>query len=188
VGERIDGEFRASVMPTATSPVEAAANAQLQWTMESNDREIERKYLLRGLPKGIAAFPSVEIDQGYIPGIHVRERVRRVRDGEIVSYVRTIKLGTGIHRFEFEEPAPEAFFDAVWPLTEGHRIRKRRYRVPCDGFEWEVDEFLDRPDLVLAEIELDDVNERPDPPAEIAAVIVREVTDELEFGNYRLAK
>jgi CYTH domain-containing protein len=176
-------------MPTASSPVEAAGRAQLQWTMESNDREIERKYLLRGLPKGIAAFRSVEIDQGYIPGVRVRERVRRVRDGEIVSYVRTIKVGTGIHRFEFEEPTTEAFFAAVWPLTEGYRIRKRRYRVPCDeGFEWEVDEFLDRADLVLAEIELDDENERPDPPEEIGAVIVREVTDELEFGNYRLAK
>jgi CYTH domain-containing protein len=156
--------------------------------MESNDREIERKYLLRGLPKGIAAFPSVEIDQGYIPGVRVRERVRRVRDGEIVTYVRTIKVGTGIHRFEFEEPTTEAFFAAVWPLTDGHRVRKRRYRVPCDGFEWEVDEFLDRPDLVLAEIELDDVSERPDPPPEIEAVIVREVTDESEFGNFRLAK
>lgn len=156
--------------------------------MESNDREIERKYLLRALPQGIASHPSLEIEQGYIPGLRVRERVRRILDGEAVSYVRTIKLGTGIHKFEFEEPATEAFWNAVWPLTEGHRIRKRRYRVPCDGFEWEVDEFLDRTDLVLAEIELDDVSERPAPPAAIAAVIVREVTDEPGFSNYRLSK
>src|SRR5262245_16546202 len=156
--------------------------------MESTDREIERKYLLRALPQGIAGFPSAEMDQGYIPGLRVRERVRRIREGEAVTYVRTIKLGTGIHRFEFEESTTESFFDAVWPLTEGHRIRKRRYRVPCDGFEWEVDEFLDRANLVLAEIELDDESERPAPPELIAAVIVREVTDEPEFSNYRLSK
>lgn len=120
--------------------------------MNVNDKEIERKYLLRGLPEGISQYPSHEIDQGYIPGARVRERVRRIRDGDIVTYIRTIKLGNGIERWEFEEPATEEFFTAVWPLTEGKRVKKRRYRVPSDAGEWEVDEFLDRPDFFLAEI------------------------------------
>jgi len=156
--------------------------------MEVNHREIERKYLLRALPEGITRFPTQEIDQGYIPGTTVRERVRRIRDGDAVSYVRTIKLGTGIEKFEFEEATSEAFFTAVWPLTEGRRVHKRRYRVPGDGGEWEVDEFLDRPSFYLAEIELAHRDERPEPPPLIAAVIVREVTDELGFSNYRLSK
>ena len=122
--------------------------------MSNEDREIERKYLLRALPHGVAAHPAVEIDQGYIPGIKVRERVRRISAGALVRYVRTIKVGTGMNRFEFEEESSEEFFATVWPLTQGHRLRKRRYRVPGVSGVWEVDEFLDR-ELVLAEIELD---------------------------------
>lgn len=156
--------------------------------MNVDDKEIERKYLLCGLPEGIQAFPSQEIDQGYIPGSQVRERVRRIRDGDTVSYVRTIKLGRGIERWEFEEPTTEQFFAAVWPLTEGKRVYKRRYRVASEAGEWEIDEFLDRPDFYLAEIELGHASERPTPPAIIAAVIVREVTDEPGFSNYRLSR
>lgn len=156
--------------------------------MNVNDREIERKYLLRGLPEGITRYPSQEIDQGYIPGTQVRERVRRIRDGDSVRYVRTVKLGTGVERWEFEEPTTEQFFTAVWPLTEGRRVRKRRYRVPSPSGEWEIDEFLDRPNFYLAEIELAHASEQPTPPPEIAAVIVRDVTDEPDYSNYRLAR
>lgn len=160
--------------------------------MNPNDREIERKYLLRALPDGVERYPSTEIDQGYIPGERVRERVRRIVDGTgAITYVRTIKLGAGIEKWEFEEAATRQFFDAVWPLTLGHRVRKRRYRVPAAGGfdgEWEVDEFLDRPNFYLAEIELTHADQRPEPPPEIAAVIVREVTGVTGFSNYRLSR
>ena len=119
--------------------------------MSNEDREIERKYLLRALP---------------------HERVRRISAGALVRYVRTIKVGTGMNRFEFEEDSSEEFFATVWPLTQGHRLRKRRYRVPGASGVWEVDEFLDR-ELVLAEI---------------AAVMDREVTDDPAFSNYKLSR
>src|ERR1051326_3701174 len=152
--------------------------------MGANEKEIERKYLLRGLPAGVESFASFEIDQGYLPGVCVRERVRRIDDRGSLRYVRTIKVGTGMERFEFEEDTTQAFFDAVWPLTEGHRVRKRRYHVPSDGLVWEIDEFLDREGLYLAEIELSHVDQAPTPPREIAAVIVREVTNAPSFSNY----
>lgn len=155
--------------------------------MSNEDREIERKYLLRALPAAVAAHPAVEIDQGYIPGITVRERVRRISAGALVRYVRTIKVGTGMNRFEFEEDASEEFFATVWPLTQGHRLRKRRYRVPGVTGTWEVDEFLDR-ELVLAEIELTHEDQVVEVPAEIAAVMDREVTDDLTFTNYKLSR
>src|SRR5205085_487786 len=113
-------------------------------------------------------------------------RMREDADGS-VRYIRTVKLGSGIERFEFEEDTTDVFFAAVWPLTEGRRIRKRRYRVPGDGGVWEVDEFLDR-DLVLAEIELTSVDQHIEPTPEIAAVIIREVTGEPAFSNYKLAR
>ena len=92
-----------------------------------------------------------------------------------------------MNRFEFEEDAPEEFFAAVWPLTLGHRVRKRRYYVADAGVTWEVDEFLDR-ELVLAEIELESEDQHIDIPASIASVLVREVTDEQGFSNYRLSR
>jgi CYTH domain-containing protein len=156
--------------------------------MAANGREIERKFLLRGLPAGVAQHPSFVIDQGYIPGTAVRERVRRTQAGTTLRYFRTIKVGTGIERFEFEEETTDTFFVAVWPLTEGHRVRKRRYNVPAGERMWEVDEFLDRDGLVLAEIELERADEPVTPPADIAAVIVREVTDEPAFSNYKLSR
>src|SRR6516162_1291802 len=112
--------------------------------MAANGREIERKYLLRALPADVSRHPSILIDQGYIPGATVRERVRRTQSGATLRYFRTIKVGTGMERFEFEEETTDTFFVAVWPLTEGYRIRKRRYNVPAGDRVWEIDEFLDR--------------------------------------------
>lgn len=155
--------------------------------MAANGREIERKYLLKDLPAGIADHPSVEIDQGYVPGTTIRERVRRMVSADGVRFVRTVKLGSGLDRLEFEEETTRDFFDAVWPLTRGKRVRKRRYLVPAPGGLWEIDDFLDR-ELVLAEFEMESVDQRVEVPAFVQAVLVREVTDEPDYGNFRLAK
>jgi len=175
-------------MPVASGAVEAVSLAVYNPLMAANGREIERKYLLRGLPADVSQHAFVLIDQGYIPGTAVRERVRRTQDGSTLRYFRTIKVGTGIERFEFEEETTDTFFVAVWPLTEGHRIRKRRYMIPNGERTWEIDEFLDRDALVLAEIELERADEPVTPPPAIAAMIVREVTDEPGFSNYRLSR
>jgi CYTH domain-containing protein len=160
---------------------------QLDKNAEPTGREIERKYLLSALPAGIAELRSVEIDQGYLPGTRIRERIRRIRDGASTRYVRTIKTGAGVERLEFEEDTTEAFFDTVWPLTAGRRVHKRRYVARLAGADWEIDEFLDRT-LALAEIELTRADEPVEMPAVIASVLVREVTDEPSFTNYHLAR
>ena len=92
--------------------------------------EIERKYLLRGRPPAVEHARSVEIDQGYLPGGEIRERIRRIRDSGGFKFVRTLKAGLGIERIEIEEETTEQFFLAVWPLTRGCRVQKRRYDVP----------------------------------------------------------
>jgi len=150
------------------------------------DREIERKYLIEGLPDRAAAAPSVEIVQGYLPGTKILERIRRIRQAGENRFVRTIKLGRGVSRIEIEEPMTKQLFDALWPLTAGRRIHKRRYLVPDGDFTWEIDEFLDQP-LVLGEIELPD-ERHPTIPEWLAPHVTREVTDEPEFTNSRLAR
>ena len=155
--------------------------------MATNDREIERKYLLRALPLEVRSARTLEIDQGYLPGTRINERIRRSREGSNVKYFRTIKTGQGIARFEVEEETKETFFLAVWPLTRGARVQKRRYLMPEGDVTWEIDEFLDRDGLWLAEVELRDVDQVVDIPRWLSVVMDREVTDDPSYTNHALA-
>jgi len=155
----------------------------------ADDREIERKYLLNGLPPRVAGAESIEIDQGYIPGERIGERIRRsTMSTGGVKYFRALKAGSGIERMEIEEEASEEFFHAVWPLTRGARVWKRRYLVPDRDVVWEIDEFLDRRELWLAEVELERVDQEVTVPEWLAPFLVREVTTERGYSNRALAK
>ena len=150
--------------------------------------EIERKYLLRALPERVRSAPSIEIDQGYIPGDRIRERIRRSKSGDGTRFYRTLKAGAGIQRMEIEEESTVKFFEAVWPLTRGARVMKRRYLVPDRDVVWEIDEFLDRSGLWLAEVELERVDQAVIIPEWLAPLVERDVTDEAEYTNRALAR
>ncbi|HXY30229.1 MAG TPA: CHAD domain-containing protein [Gemmatimonadaceae bacterium] len=149
--------------------------------------EIERKYLLSAVPGAATRGECAEIEQGWIPGERVAERLRRVRDTRGEHWYRTVKLGAGITRIEIEEEMSQELFEALWPVTEGRRVHKQRYRVRDGDVVWEIDRFLDR-GLVLAEVELRDQSQAPSPPEWLAPHVVREVTGEPEFVNLNLAR
>ena len=148
--------------------------------------EIERKYLLRELPALPDDATASEIEQGYVPGDRVLERLRSVRSGATTRYYRTIKSGDGVTRTEIEDEIDAELFARMWPLTEGRRLRKRRYAVNGPEQTWEIDEFLDR-DLALAEVELTKADEAVDLPGWLASAVVRDVTGEIEYANATLA-
>jgi CHAD domain-containing protein/CYTH domain-containing protein len=150
------------------------------------EREVERKFLLRRLPPVAEAGRVLEIEQGYLPGTRLIERVRRVRSERGVELVRTLKTGGGLARLEIEEPVTPELFGRLWPLTEGRRVHKRRYRMPDGGLTWEIDRFLDR-DLVLAEVELGRESREVTFPAWLAPHVDREVTDDEAYSNLHLA-
>jgi CHAD domain-containing protein/CYTH domain-containing protein len=150
------------------------------------DREVERKFLLTGLPTLPGAGSPVEIEQGYLPGERLIERVRRIRSDEGEELIRTVNEGSGLTRLEVEEPVSADVFDRLWPLTEGRRLRKRRYRIPDGDLTWEIDEFLDR-DLVLAEVELAGRPVDVEVPAWLQPHVDREVTEDEAYSNLRLA-
>jgi CYTH domain-containing protein len=147
--------------------------------------EIERKFLIDHVPSDLEAHPSSQIDQGYIAiteeGVEVRIRSYGPR-----AFL-TIKSGGGEVRLEEEFEIEKRRFRALWPLTEGRRICKRRYRIPTDGgatIELDVYEGA-LSGLVTAEAEFD---------SEAAAAaftpppwIGREITDERAYKNQRLA-
>ena len=148
--------------------------------------EVERKYLLRSLPHLLREAPYAEIEQGWLPGERLLERVRRVRkDGRETLY-RTVKLGKGVSRVEVEEETTPELFAVLWPATQARRVRKRRYAVADGGHTWEVDLFEGR-DLVLAEVELPSPDTPVTLPAWLAPYVVREVTDEPAYVNANLA-
>ncbi|HEU4563418.1 MAG TPA: CHAD domain-containing protein [Gemmatimonadaceae bacterium] len=149
--------------------------------------EIERKYLLSAFPPEAERGEVQEMAQGYIPGTRLAERVRRVRENGEERWFRTIKLGLGMARLEVEEETTRAIFDGLWPLTEGHRVRKTRFVIPDGALAWEIDRFDDR-DLVLAEVELPATDTAVDPPEWLRPYIVREVTGEAAYQNINLAR
>lgn len=150
--------------------------------------EIERKYLLRSCPPAARAVPPVRIEQGWIPGQALKERLRRrmAPDGTITCW-RTVKLGPAEARVEVEETCPPELFASLWELTKQARVRKDRYVVPHGAHTWEIDVFLDR-ELVLAEVELGDVNEAVTLPPWLAPYLERDVTGEPAYFNAVLAR
>jgi len=148
--------------------------------------ERERKYLLSGLPDFVRSAPATEIEQGWLPGTTLRERLRRSESADGVRFFRTVKLGSGIERIEIEEETSQEVFRAMWPLTEGCRIAKRRYKVPVGERVWEIDVFRDR-ELVMAEVELESADQELRLPDWLSPLVVREVTEEPAYLNLSLA-
>lgn len=150
--------------------------------------EIERKYLLSGLPPHAEKNGErAEMDQGYLPGERLIERVRRVRTAHGERYVRTVKAGKGVRRIELEESCDGRIFEALWALTDGCRVQKVRFAVPDGDRIWEIDAFTDR-ELFLAEVELPTEDAEVVFPEWLAPLVVREVTDDGSYTNRRLAR
>ncbi len=146
--------------------------------------EIERKFVLSGPPAAFADAPSERIEQGYLAvtddGVEVRVRRRGERT------VLTIKQGVGERRLEEEVDVPAATFEALWPLTEGRRVEKRRSLLERDGQTIELDVYAGELDgLVVAEIEFE--SEQASAAFEPPAWLEREVTGDERYANQRLA-
>lgn len=159
--------------------------------------EIERTYLLNGMPTMPTGAERLRIEQGYLPersaatGDHPEGRVRRMTmpDGSD-RFEHTIKRGSGLVRSEQQRSITREEFDSLWPFTQDRRLTKTRYRIPCDaGGErriWEIDAF-DELNLVLAEVELPSEDASVTIPDWLQPHIVREVTDEQQYRIYELA-
>lgn len=154
--------------------------------------EIERTYLLRGLPRfpegAIAA--SLRIEQGYFAdsgdgAMEGRLRRTTLPDG-LIRCTHTIKRGDGLVREEIEREISEAEFERHWPATEGRRLMKTRHVVPIGIFTWEIDEFIGL-QLVLAEVELRSPDDQPPIPVWIQSEVIRDVTEEKAYRNFELA-
>ncbi|MDQ3723442.1 MAG: adenylate cyclase [Actinomycetota bacterium] len=151
--------------------------------------EIERKFLLSGLPPTMRFARREAIRQGYLALDGDTEvRIRINQKGAVL----TIKAGRGGVRVEEEIALETRRAEALWELTEGRRVQKSRRRVrlagPAAGPELlaEVDEYAGALDgLVVAEVEFPDEEAARgfEPPAWFG----RELTDDWRYANRSLA-
>ncbi|WP_211236788.1 GNAT family N-acetyltransferase [Sporocytophaga myxococcoides] len=147
-------------------------------------QEIERKFLIKKdiweyASKGKASY----LKQGYIstePGKTIRVRVT-----EDKSFL-TIKGKTeGIARAEFEYEIPEEDANELLNLFAANCIEKVRHEIIYDGKLWEVDVFSgDNDGLIIAEIELNSIDEKFSLPAWID----KEVSGDERYFNSNLSK
>lgn len=152
-------------------------------------KEIERKYLLSGLPRDLknVATEHYKVGHGWLPGEIIQERI--TFSSKSGKFFRVIKTGKGIERIEAQEEISVDYFAQLWPLTK-KRIAKTRWLVPfTDGehkMAWEVDDFEDR-NLFIAEIEIPTADYNVVLPFWMRNYVVREVTNEPEYLNINLA-
>ncbi|HET8833974.1 MAG TPA: CHAD domain-containing protein [Gemmatimonadales bacterium] len=147
--------------------------------------EIERRFLLRRVPATALAFARQEIEQGWLPGLRLVERITSLGPVPTPATLRTSRPATGAGTSEPDGDVDAELFQAMWPLTAGRRIRKRRHVVSDYGLEWEIDQYLDR-DLVLLEVTPGADAQMPLPDW-LEPYVVREVTGESDFTARALA-
>jgi adenylate cyclase len=145
-------------------------------------KEIERKFLVKGEFKS-QSVRKYEITQAYLSVDP--ERIVRLRITGDNAYItiksRAVKGSIARDEWEFSLAVSDAY--EIMKICLPGRIQKTRYFVPFKGYNFEVDVFHGRNDgLVIAEIELNDENEKPVLPDWIGD----EVTGKPEYYNSNL--
>ena len=133
--------------------------------------EIERKFLVDELPGDLDWHDERALRQGYV-ALDGDTEVR-VRDDD-GSWRLTIKHGGGRRG------------EALWELTEGRRVEKRRRRMAYGSAMLEIDEYEgDLRGLLVAEVEFDDeaASDAFTPPDWFGS----EVTEDGRYKNRALA-
>ena len=149
-----------------------------------NNREIERKFLVKPLPEKLKRRRHYPIAQGYLASEPGGRHVRLRKKGKTASL--TFKVGRGAHREEREVKLSPKQFAALWPGTAGRRLRKLRYEIPWRNLMIEIDVYRGKHSgLVVAEVEFPDLATCHEftPPRWFG----REVTGQKRYSNVRLA-
>lgn len=155
--------------------------------------EIERKFLLKSLPKD-NPLDSIEIDQFYLRNSSgIWERVRKWKSKSGTKYIHTIKksVSKGVN-IEDEKLVSESeylkFKDNCYnSKRESKSIKKIRHIYKDSDLTWEVDEFDNGYRLIVAEVEIPKMSFKLNIPSFIRDVMLMEVTGLKKFSNRSLS-
>lgn len=147
--------------------------------------EIERKFLVLSEAYKAEAFKTTQIIQGFLNS-HPERTVRvRIKENQGYLTIKGLTSPDGVTRFEWEKEISKTEAEALLNLCEKGVIDKVRHEVKVEGHVFEVDEFFgENQGLVIAEIELQDINEPFTKPDWLG----KEVTGQLKYYNSQLIK
>ncbi len=145
--------------------------------------EIERKYLVHPERWEACEKPAGQkLEQGYL--FEADHQSCRVRIAGAQAWLNIKKMQDALNRLEFEYEIPLEDAQQLLKDLSISRLEKTRYKIPCAGYEWEVDVFAGANEgLIVAEIELtnaDAIFEKPD-------WVASEVTHDFRYLNTHLA-
>ena len=151
--------------------------------------EIERKFLVVGDAWRAQASRRQRMAQGYLndaaslqSGTQKASVRVRIAGEQAALNLKSRELGASRQEFEYAIPLADA--EALLALCVGGTIDKTRHYVTVGAHLWEVDEFHgDNAGLVVAEIELGEVDEAFEKPSWAGA----EVTDQARYYNLALS-
>lgn len=148
-------------------------------------QEIERKFLVKDSSYKDMAFSSSRIIQGYICSDRGRTVRVRIRNEKGFLTIKGASTDNGLSRYEWEHEIPVEEAHELMKLCQPGMIDKMRYLVKSGKHTFEVDEFYGENDgLVVAEVELDSVDEE----YEVPPFLGEEVTGQVKYYNSFLMK
>ena len=148
-------------------------------------KEIERKYLVSDGEFIHQATKSESMVQAYLSKDPERTVRIRIQGEKACITIKGKSEDGGLSRFEWEKEIPILEAKALLKLALPYPIIKTRHWVPYEGQLFEVDVFEGQhKGLILAELELDNVNQEVVLPAWCGV----EVTGKKEYYNAYLSE
>lgn len=164
-------------------------------------REIERRFLLKGLPKVALKMRPIHITQYYIDQRGGRVRIRKslqskydkrhdvLRSVSKYDITKKVRIRDGVYD-ESITWINESRYSKMLP--KAHKvIEKVRYEIPCimrgKKLKWEIDVFKSPLHLIIVEIEIPKEGFKIKVPKFLSDLIIMEVTSIKEMTNYALA-
>jgi CYTH domain-containing protein len=158
--------------------------------INENGIEIERKFVLKSLPEFEDICYKTEECQVYYReenGIWIRATKIKNSEQEDFIYIQTIKsfISKGTVNEKEKYLTEEEYFSHVKKSSK--HISKIRYFCKHKSDVWEIDQFHNIC-LIMAELEVNDINEEKEIPDFIKNNLIEEVTGNENYFNLSLAK
>ena len=124
-------------------------------------KEIEKKFLIRTLPKNLEQYEQKEIEQGYLCTSPI-VRIRKSNEDYILTYKSKLGIASDAENVsgakinqEVELPLTKEGYEHLKEKIDGYLITKTRYIIPLEnGLKVELDIFKGQLDgLIFAEVE-----------------------------------
>ena len=146
--------------------------------------EIEHKFLLANNNWRNQISHSAHYKQGYLFSDSTSSVRVRISNDQAWLNIKSATIGTQRHEYEYAIPLHYAD-EIITTLCRKPLIEKIRHFVIINEHTWEIDEFAgENQGLIVAEIELSDVNETFVKPDWVGL----EVTHDLRYYNNNLSQ